>query len=144
MVANKLYLIDMLRHELEWEGLLKPDYHEMANLFEWHMVTNTSKDAARIALTYTRYVCVCVCVCVCTWQIVTGALSIVLFCSGTQLYTHTYTHSIDQFTNPTESYTYPDMLSVVQEGLVPESRIDESIKRYVTFIFTHTHTHTHS
>ena len=43
MVANKLYTIDLLRHELGWEGLLKPDYHEMANLFEWHMLTNTSK-----------------------------------------------------------------------------------------------------
>jgi beta-glucosidase-like glycosyl hydrolase len=50
MVSNRLYTINLLRHELGWDGLLKPDYHELDNLWMWHMVTNTSREAARIAL----------------------------------------------------------------------------------------------
>lgn len=31
MVANKLYTVDLLRHELGWDGLLKPDYYEVCS-----------------------------------------------------------------------------------------------------------------
>jgi beta-glucosidase len=44
-VANRQMLNRLLRHELDFEGLLVTDYHEIFNLFEWHHTAKDRTDA---------------------------------------------------------------------------------------------------
>jgi beta-glucosidase len=44
-VANRQTLNRLLRHELDFEGMLVTDYHEIFNLFEWHHTAKDRNDA---------------------------------------------------------------------------------------------------
>lgn len=50
MTSNRAYTVNLLRHDLGWQGVLKPDYQEMDRLFTWHNVANSTREAARLAL----------------------------------------------------------------------------------------------
>jgi beta-glucosidase len=44
-VANQQALSKILRHELQFEGMLVTDYHEIFNLYEWHHTAANRNDA---------------------------------------------------------------------------------------------------
>ena len=90
IVSSSDYLNDLLRGDLGFKGMLVTDYQEIENLVLWHKVTDTYKDATRIAMEDT---------------------------------------SIDMSMVPLDSYFTTDVIDLVNEGLGPESRIDESVTR---------------
>lgn len=49
-MANRRILNRLLRHELEFDGMLVTDYHEIFNLFEWHHTAKDRSDAVKQAL----------------------------------------------------------------------------------------------
>ena len=71
-------------------GMMVTDYSEIANLYDWHKVASSEKDAVRIALQNTR---------------------------------------IDMSMDPLDPSFISYVVDLVQKGVVPESRIDESVLR---------------
>ncbi|KAL7691568.1 putative glycoside hydrolase, family 3, glycoside hydrolase family 3 domain, immunoglobulin [Plasmopara halstedii] len=53
VVANSRILIDLLRSDLGFDGLLVTDWAEIKNLKDWHRVAETYEDAVRMSLTQT-------------------------------------------------------------------------------------------
>jgi beta-glucosidase len=49
-VANRYTLNRLLRQQLGFEGLVVTDYHEIANLFEWHHTASDRADAVKKTL----------------------------------------------------------------------------------------------
>jgi beta-glucosidase len=53
MVSSRTYLTDLLRKEMGFEGMLVTDYAEIENLFNWHRVVASQKDAVQLSMTDT-------------------------------------------------------------------------------------------
>ncbi|KAL3674020.1 hypothetical protein V7S43_001703 [Phytophthora oleae] len=51
VVANKRILSDLVRHDMDFQGLIVTDYAEIHNLHAWHRVAKTDQDAVQMALT---------------------------------------------------------------------------------------------
>ncbi|KAG7388074.1 hypothetical protein PHYPSEUDO_013193 [Phytophthora pseudosyringae] len=51
VVANTKILRDLVRHDMNFEGLIVTDYAEIHNLHVWHRVAKTDQDAVRMVLT---------------------------------------------------------------------------------------------
>lgn len=51
VVANKRILQDLVRHDMNFQGLIVTDWGEINNLHAWHRVAKTEQDAVRMALT---------------------------------------------------------------------------------------------
>lgn len=172
MSSNRAYTINLLRHELGWQGLMKPgafamhmqprmarhdtciqiytykphrnptpkntnaDYQEASRLEFWHHVANSSREAARLALTDTS-----------TDQFTSQAvfpsdvLALVRACvrafgdgfvAITWLWlwvsvndTDDAPSSVGQSNPPVHTHTPPQ----VKDGVIPLARIDASVRR---------------
>lgn len=53
MVSSKTYLKNLLRKEMKFEGMLVTDYMEIENLYNWHRIAESQKDAVDISMTDT-------------------------------------------------------------------------------------------
>ena len=53
MVSSEAYLKTLLRKEMGFEGMLVTDYAEIENLYNWHRVVSTQKDAVQLSMTDT-------------------------------------------------------------------------------------------
>lgn len=53
MVSSRKYLTDLLRKEMGFEGMLVTDYSEIENLYNWHRVVSSQKDAVQLSMTDT-------------------------------------------------------------------------------------------
>ncbi|CAI5726853.1 unnamed protein product [Peronospora effusa] len=51
VVASTKILRDLVRHDMDFQGLIVTDYAEIHNLHAWHRVAKTDQDAVRMALT---------------------------------------------------------------------------------------------
>eukprot|EP00002_Diphylleia_rotans_P005297 TRINITY_DN14421_c0_g1_i1.p1 TRINITY_DN14421_c0_g1~~TRINITY_DN14421_c0_g1_i1.p1 ORF type:complete len:823 (-),score=164.15 TRINITY_DN14421_c0_g1_i1:110-2578(-) len=90
VVASKQYLNDLLRDHLNFTGMLVTDWAEIHNLYDFHKVTPTKKEAVRLSLQST---------------------------------------SIDMSMTALDPSFFDSLVELVQEGTIPESRLDESVER---------------
>jgi len=88
--ASKRFLTDMLRHEMNFTGMLVTDYQVINQLHDQHMVAATTKDATRMAINQT---------------------------------------TIDMNMAAFSTNFYQELIDLVHEGTIPESRVDISVER---------------
>jgi beta-glucosidase len=53
MVSSHDYLKNLLRKEMKFEGMLVTDYMEIENLYNWHKVSASQKDAVQLSMSQT-------------------------------------------------------------------------------------------
>lgn len=90
MASSFAYLTKLLRHDMQFKGVLVTDYNEIKNLHSWHSIADSDESAVNIAMSDT---------------------------------------TIDMSMVPTDSSFFTSLLSLVEQGLVPESRLDVSVRR---------------
>jgi len=50
MASSREYLVDLLREEMGFEGMLVTDYNEIANLHQFHFVAENMRESVRLAM----------------------------------------------------------------------------------------------
>ncbi|KAF4139372.1 Fibronectin type III-like domain [Phytophthora infestans] len=90
VIASKKLLIDLLRHDMNFTGLLVSDYSEVDRMYSEHHLVPSVADAVRVALQET---------------------------------------SLDMNMSPNLPAFGDTIESLVEQGLISESRLDESVRR---------------